>query len=81
MSGLGARVAAAWRTIWTPRAAREVEDGGAAAVAAGMPVPPPVDDQGAGLAAVRARLDAIEHRNRVQARLAERRREEESPSP
>ena len=82
MPALGAvvaRLAAVWRKIWTPKAAREVEDVGLQRALAGMPVPPPGPDPRAGLGEARRRLDDTEARLRfleTRRRLYERARED-----
>ena len=58
------RLAAGWRALWVPRAAREVEDRGLRAALAGMPVPPPGPDPLAGLGEARRQLDDTEARLR-----------------
>lgn len=80
MPGLLARFASVWRAIWTPKAARDVEDAGLAAALAGMPVPPPAPDPWAGLDEAQRRSAALERRSRELARLYDRRREE-PPAP
>jgi len=77
---LADRLASAWRSIWTPKAAREVEDAGLQHALAGMPVPPPAPDPLAGLAEAERRAAALERRSRELARLYDRRREE-PPEP
>jgi hypothetical protein len=75
---LGDRLLAVWRSIWTPRAAREVEDEGLRRALGGLPPPPPVGpDPWAGLDDLERRNAALERRLRELARLYDRRREEE----
>ena len=79
MPALADRLASVWRSIWTPKAAREVEDTGLQQALAGMPEPPPAPDPRAGLHEARRRLDDTEARLRYlegRRRLYERGRED-----
>jgi hypothetical protein len=79
VTGVADRLAAAWRAIWTPKAARDVEDAGLREALAGMPAPPPGPDPRAGLGEARRRLDDTEARLRFlegRRRLYERERED-----
>lgn len=82
MARLLARLSAAWRAIWTPKAVRDIEDAGLDP-ARSLPAPRPDAEPRQGVDAMRERLDAIEQRNRdiaqrnrELARLYARRREE-----
>jgi hypothetical protein len=77
---VAARLAAVWRSVWTPKAAREIEDAGLQHALAGMPEPPPASDPWAGLDEAQRRAGALERRSRELARLYDRRREE-PPEP
>lgn len=79
--GVGARLAALWRSIWTPPAVRAIEDA-APEAGAGLPGPAPGRPPYAGLPEMRDRLERIERRNRELARLYARWRageEEDEP--
>lgn len=75
MAGLLARLAATWRSIWTPRVVRDLEDTGLRDALDAMPPPPPGDDPWAGLDEAQRRSAALERRTRELARLYDRRRE------
>lgn len=76
MPGLGARLLAVWRSIWTPAAVREVEDDGLRQALRALPRPPRGPDPWAGLEELERRNAALEQRLRDLARLYDRRREE-----
>jgi hypothetical protein len=70
-----ARLAARWRSIWTPRAVREVEDEGLRHAVDALPQPDRWPDPWAGLDEIERRNRDIERRMRELARLYDRRRE------
>jgi hypothetical protein len=79
VTGVLAHLASVWRSIWTPKAAREVEDAGLQHALDAMPEPPPGPDPWAGLREARRRLDDTEARLRYlegRRRLYERGRED-----
>lgn len=76
MRRLLARLAAGWRSIWTPRAVRDVEDAGLRQAVDALPEPPRGPDPWAGLAELERRNRDLEGRLRELGRLYDRRREE-----
>lgn len=71
-----ARLAAGWRSIWTPRAVRDVEDAGLQEAVNALPPPADGGDPWAGLDEIERRNRDLERRLREMARLYDRRREE-----
>lgn len=76
MCRLLTHLAAVWRSIWTPRAVRDVEDAGLQAAVDALPDPTPAADPWAGLDEIERRNRDLERRMRDMARLYDRRREE-----
>lgn len=58
-----------WKTIWTPKSVREVEEGGAQRVLDTLPPPPRVEDAWHGLGEAQRRNQALEQRMRALAEL------------
>ncbi len=75
MARLLARLGEVWRSIWTPRAVREVEDRGLRQTVDALPRPPAGTDPWAGLSEMDQRNRELERRLRDLARLYDRHRE------